>query len=215
MERAADMGKIPQLTTRENIIQVADRLFYQRGYDHTSFADIADAVGISRGNFYHHFKSKDDILTAVISRRVTETRQMLDKWEIEDTGPKEHVRSFIDILIANRADIKRYGCPVGTLTTELAKLSHPSQAEANELFTLFRMWLRHQFTLIGCGAHSDKLAMHLLARSQGIATLAAAFGDEAFIREEVEQLHGWLDAISGPRANRALNRAERTSRRKS
>jgi len=44
----------------------ADRLFYEQGFEHTSFANIADAVNISHGNVYHHFKSKDDILDAVI-----------------------------------------------------------------------------------------------------------------------------------------------------
>ena len=62
---------MPNQSTRESIVEAADRLFYQRGYDHTSFADIADDVEISRGNFYHHFKTKDDILAAVISRRPT------------------------------------------------------------------------------------------------------------------------------------------------
>ena len=48
-------------TTRDQIVEAADRLFYRQGYEHTSFADIADAVQISRGNFYYHFKSKDEI----------------------------------------------------------------------------------------------------------------------------------------------------------
>ena len=38
------------------------------------------------------------------------------------------------MLIANRADIERYGCPVGTLCTELAKLNHASHGEANKLY---------------------------------------------------------------------------------
>ncbi len=57
--------------TRERIEEKADALFYEAGFEATSFADIADAVGISRGNFYHHFKSKDDILDAVINRRLS------------------------------------------------------------------------------------------------------------------------------------------------
>ena len=39
-------------TTREQIVAAADRLFYQQGFEHTSFSHIADAVRISRGNFY-------------------------------------------------------------------------------------------------------------------------------------------------------------------
>jgi len=189
-------------TTREQIVRAADGLFYRHGYEHTSFADIAAAVAISRGNFYHHFKTKDAILDAVISVRLAQTREMLDRWELDGTTPEARIRSFIDILIANRADIKRYGCPVGTLCSELAKLGHPSRPEANRLFTLFRVWLARQLTLLGCGGDADPLAMHLLAMSQGVAGLASAFKDDAFIAAEVERIHLWLTHQLKPRRRR-------------
>ena len=190
-------------TTRDHIVEAADQLFYQRGYEHTSFSNIADVVQISRGNFYHHFKTKDEILDAVIDARLAHTRKMLEQWENDGKQPADRILSFIHILIANRAEIKRYGCPVGTLCTELAKLNHASQAEANKLFTLFRTWLRRQFTLLGHEADADALAMHLLARSQGVATLASAFHDEKFIKQEVKQMCDWLRsrAETGPRSS--------------
>src|SRR5262245_40033523 len=189
-------------TTRNHIIAAAYRLFYRRGYEHTSFSDIAAVVRISRGNFYHHFKTKDEILDAVINARLADTGKMLEQWEIEGKQPADRIRSFIHILIANRADIKRYGCPVGTLCSELAKLNHAAQGEANKLFTLFRTWLRRQFTLLGRKTDADALAMHVLARSQGVATLANAFDDEKFIRQEVKLMFDWLDShISGERGS--------------
>jgi len=189
-------------TTRDQIVEAADRLFYRHGYEHTSFSDIAGVVRISRGNFYYHFRTKDEILDAVVGARLAATRQMLERWEIEGAIPADRIRRFIDILIVNRADIKRYGCPVGTLCTELAKLNHTSRSEANELFTLFRTWLRRQFELLGRKKDADALAMHLLARSQGVATLASAFHDEKFIRLEVKQMYEWLQSQTedGPRA---------------
>jgi TetR/AcrR family transcriptional repressor of nem operon len=192
-------------TTRDQIVEAADRLFYRQGYEHTSFSDIADAVRISRGNFYYHFKTKDEILDAVIGARLANTRTMLERREIEGKDPEDRIRRFIYILIANRADIKRYGCPVGTLCGELAKLGHAAQAEANQLFTLFRAWLRRQFSLLGREADADALAMHLLARSQGVATLANAFHDEKFIRQEVKEMCDWLRACaeSAPRQPRS------------
>lgn len=54
-------------TTRHQIVEAADRLFYERGFEATSFADIAAVVGLSRGNFYYHFRTKDEILEAVIA----------------------------------------------------------------------------------------------------------------------------------------------------
>lgn len=186
-------------TTRNHIVEAADQLFYWQGFEHTSFSDIADAVQISRGNFYYHFKSKDEILDAVINARLANTQKMLEQWEIKGKNPEDRIRSFINILISNKAKIKRYGCPVGTLCSELAKLNHTAQSEANELFALFRTWLRRQFTLLGRKSDADALAMHLLARSQGVATLANAFHDEKFIKQEVQEMYDWLKSVCNTR----------------
>lgn len=142
--------------------------------------------------------------------RLAATRQMLERWENEGKEPADRIRSFIHILIANRGDIKRYGCPVGTLCGELAKLDHGARSDAVKLFTLFRSWLRRQFALLGREPDADALAMHLLARSQGVASLANAFHDEAFIRNEVQQMSDWLDLCTqgaGATKARARHRA--------
>jgi AcrR family transcriptional regulator len=53
---------------RGQILESASRLFYERGYGATSIRDIAEAVGISSSTMYHHFKNKQDVLYAVVSR---------------------------------------------------------------------------------------------------------------------------------------------------
>jgi AcrR family transcriptional regulator len=178
--------------TRQQIVDVADRLFYEHGFEASSFADIAKDVGLSRGNFYYHFKTKDEILDAVIARRVSNTRAMLDAWEQAAPSPAERIRSFVRILIANRTKIMAHGCPVGTLCNELAKLDHPAKDGAALLFTLFRDWLARQFAALGREADADALSLHILMRSQGVAALATAFRDEDFIRREVADMEAWL-----------------------
>lgn len=184
------------MTTRERIVNEADRLFYERGYEHTSFADIADAVGISRGNFYYHLKSKDEILDAVIEKRMAAISEMLLAWEDASSSPSERIKSFICIVVTNRPQIIRHGCPVGTLCSELAKLGHRAQPQSNQLFVLFRTWLCQQFAQLGHEADADSLAMHVLAFSQGVALLAHAFQDERFVEREVERMCAWLDGIA-------------------
>jgi TetR/AcrR family transcriptional repressor of nem operon len=184
------------MTTREQIVAAADDLFYQHGFEHTSFTAIASAVKISRGNFYYHFKSKDEILDAVIEARLARTRQMLEAWESQASGPEARIRRFIHVLIQNQTRIMRHGCPVGTLCMELAKLDHTAQAHANELFSLFRRWLARQFSELGRKKDADALALHLLGRSQGVATMAQTFRDESFVRREVRQMHQWLKSCS-------------------
>lgn len=178
---------------RDKIVEAADLLFYQKGYEFTSFADIASSVSISRGNFYYHFKTKDDILTAVINRRLDMTDDMLNGWDIKSQNPTERIMSFVHILISNKSKIERYGCPVGTLTTELSKLRHPALEDATRLFSLFKTWLMQQFVALGFEEQSEPMAMHILGRSQGVATLLNAFKDDDFLQNEIRQMQDWLE----------------------
>ena len=181
--------------TRQQIVAAADDLFYRQGYEHTSFADIAKVVNISRGNFYHHFKTKDDILDAVIEVRLGKTEQMLVGWEEGNAAPGKRIKCYIRILLSNWAMIKEYGCPVGTLCTELAKLDHASKGEASRVFTLFRVWLKLQFSLLGHTEDADRLAMQTLSWSQGVATLGNAFDDLEYVEGEVARMCEWVDSL--------------------
>lgn len=53
---------------RNEILDAADELFGEKGFDGTSTNDILGKVGIARGTLYHHFKSKEDIMDALIER---------------------------------------------------------------------------------------------------------------------------------------------------
>ncbi|GAP63849.1 hypothetical protein ARMA_2272 [Ardenticatena maritima] len=56
-------------TRIDAILDTAEALFMEKGYDATSMRDIAKAVGIAKGTLYHHFASKLDLLDAVVQRR--------------------------------------------------------------------------------------------------------------------------------------------------
>ena len=61
-------NKYPEVTV-EKILDVAHRLFLEKGYDNTTIQDIVDNLdGLSKGAVYHHFKSKEEIMDAVSDR---------------------------------------------------------------------------------------------------------------------------------------------------
>ncbi|WP_298816274.1 TetR/AcrR family transcriptional regulator [uncultured Roseibium sp.] len=184
------------IDTRQQIVEAADDLFYSAGFVQTSFADIAKAVNISRGNFYYHFKTKDEILDAVIDKRLADRETLLAKWDETADDPVQRIICFIRIVIVNQSKIMAYGCPVGTMTAELAKLNHPSRTRANQIMALFRNWLQRQFGGLGFGKDAELHALHVLGWSQGVASLAQAFGDEVYVRREVEQITDWLHEIA-------------------
>ena len=54
---------------RDQIIEGAERLFYEKGYEQTSVQDVLDALSLSKGGFYHYFQSKIELLEAVCRRQ--------------------------------------------------------------------------------------------------------------------------------------------------
>lgn len=65
------MRIVKEAEERKNeILDVAERLFSTKGFDHTSTGDILSEVGIARGTLYYHFQSKEEILDAVIERMI-------------------------------------------------------------------------------------------------------------------------------------------------
>lgn len=67
--------KDPEVRKNE-IIQVSEELFLTQGYEATTVEHILQRTGLSKGGFYHHFKSKDDVLMAILDRITDETIQV-------------------------------------------------------------------------------------------------------------------------------------------
>ncbi len=183
-------------TIRNKIVTTADDLFYRQGFNHTSFSDIASAVGISRGNFYYHFKTKDDILAAVIEKRKVGIKQFLNEWDETIPSAKQRLNQYVDMVVSYQDNIVKYGCPIGTVCSELNKLKNIHYNNATEMITLFRDWLIEQFVLLGHGKEKAKhYAMHMLTCTQGISVIGQAFTDPAYIRREAQSLKDWLEKI--------------------
>lgn len=181
--------------TRQDIITAAKALFYRRGYAHTSFSDIVDTTGIQRGNIYHYFKTKDEILAAVIDQRISEYQAVLNEWDQSYTDPRERLHCFVQMVAMNKGDLTRYGCPIGTLNTELGKETFELREAARALFDLFRDWLAEQFRLLGNARQARARALHLLGRTEGISIMGHVYNDPALIAAEVKVLQQWIDTL--------------------
>jgi AcrR family transcriptional regulator len=82
---------------RTEILDAAQRLFMSRGYDATTVNDLITVVGISKGAFYHHFSSKDDVLHALVWRMAEQgLAAVLPLLEREDLTPLEKLKAFFN-----------------------------------------------------------------------------------------------------------------------
>jgi len=181
--------------TRTEIVECAKRLFYEHGYGRTSFSDIVDAAGVHRGNIYHYFKTKDEILKAVIDRHFDEFRGLLQRCQALHANPKARLVEFVKMIILRKQELIQYGCPIGSLNTELGKDQPDLQQSARALFDLFRDWLAEQMDELGLAGQAESLALHLLGRAQGIAVVAHVYHDSKFLQRETDQLEAWIGQL--------------------
>ena len=95
-KKSLDEGRVP----REEILQRASLLFYERGYGATSIRDIADAVGISSSTMYHHFANKQDVLYAIVSRFMSDfVDATVPVLRDQALSPAERIRRIIRLHI--------------------------------------------------------------------------------------------------------------------
>lgn len=183
---------------RQRIVDAADQLFYARGYNQTSFSDISDQTGIPRGNFYYYFKTKEEILSAVVDARVAMAKLALDKLNKESSDPRQRLLSFANMPIENVDNIIRYGCPIGTLSSELIKEQEQEipKSRTTAVFDVFLDWCMQQFSVLGFEQHRRFYAMDLLARLQGISVMANVYGDTEFIQRASKDLQDWITKIT-------------------
>jgi TetR/AcrR family transcriptional regulator, transcriptional repressor for nem operon len=179
---------------RERIVAAADRLFYEKGFQATSFSDIAEAAGVPKGNFYYYFKSKDALLEGVIDWRRQCLKRLLDGLNREYDDPRARLMALLQGLCAGEDDIVRYGCPMGTLSAELCKSGHELKERAQALLEMIREWIAAQLHAIGRD-DAPELAREILTRSQGVTLLAHAYGDHGLLVEEMARVRQWVAAV--------------------
>ena len=96
-------------------MDIAERLFVEKGYDHTSPSDIIRNAGVAQGTFYYYFGSKDEIITAIIERYLDRYEKYVDQVAGDtsiDTARK--LLLILERLITLRQSIIRQGwfaCP--------------------------------------------------------------------------------------------------------
>lgn len=81
---------------RAQILDTAEKLFFDKGYDRTSVQDILDAMGMSKGGFYHYFDSKESVLRSVSERRV---EGRFDKLAAELYGAQKRPVDRLNLLL--------------------------------------------------------------------------------------------------------------------
>jgi len=129
--------------TREKILRTADELFYLHGYNATGLDAIIGAAGVTKGNFYYYFKSKELLAVEVIEwhfdKVQAEVRSALAGKRI---GPLERLFTVLDVILQrHKAQYEKgniCGCFFGNFTLELSTDSHLVRKKLDSVFSRYR-----------------------------------------------------------------------------
>jgi AcrR family transcriptional regulator len=184
----------PEQGKRERLVAGARQLIHEQGVEKTTIADIAQAAKVPAGNVYYYFKTKDELVEAAIDSHAVDVRGLLESLDSQRT-PRARLKALVRALTAHSELTSDYGCPLGSLCSELDKRTDGLDRRCSELLRLPVDWAEEQFRLMGRRDARD-LAVALIASYQGIAVLTNAFRDPELMNREARRLERWIDSLA-------------------
>ena len=171
---------------RGKLIQTAKKLIHRQGYHQTTLADIAENSGITVGNIYYYFKTKEQLVQAIVDERTQRFKALTKEWE-KEPNPNKRLQLFLEMpSIINKA-IAEKGCPVGSLLQELNKSGEIAPNAASATIQAHLDWVTEQFRLLG-KENPLTLAYNFISTIQGGCLLANSLNDPDILKIQIERL---------------------------
>jgi TetR/AcrR family transcriptional regulator, transcriptional repressor for nem operon len=184
----------PRPGKRERLIAAAAQLLHQQGIERTTLADMAQAADVPAGNVYYYFKTKDDVIAAVIGAHVQQIETTLALIDAQHRSPKGRLKAFVREFTGQSEIVAQHGCPLGSLCSELGKRVEQSSFADADLMRLPIEWAERQFRSLGRRDAHD-LALDLLAAYEGNALLANTLHDPSVLSSAARRLNRWIDTL--------------------
>jgi TetR/AcrR family transcriptional regulator, transcriptional repressor for nem operon len=180
---------------RERLIAGATEVLHHQGVERTTLADIAAAAHVPVGNVYYYFKTKDELVESALDGHATGLRELTARLD-ELPAPADRLKALIDGWIGQADVAARYGCPFGTLASELDKRDDGLQQHAASVVTLLIDWAAEQFRQMGHTADARDLAVSLVGAYQGMSLLANTLRDPQVMTDQGRRLGEWVDSVA-------------------
>ena len=162
---------------RDLLIDTALELFNRDGFHATGIDRILEAAGVARMTLYNHFKSKDELIVAVLRRRDEKFRNWFMRTvERLQTRPKERLLAVFDALNEWFTSKDFCGCMFINASAEYGDLANPVHRVATEHKQLIRSFLL-QIAIDAEIADAEELAGELMLLAEGAIVMAHVAGD--------------------------------------
>jgi TetR/AcrR family transcriptional repressor of nem operon len=184
------VSRIQAAENRETVINVASRLFRERGFDGIGLKDLMKGAGLTQGAFYKQFASKED-LAAQASRRALESA--FSRWSAAvAANPKDPLGAVVAFYLSTEhREEKMDGCPIVALGSDAAR-------QGSDVKALFEAGIKAHLEILGRliagtgGEEPNRKAMAILSTMVGALTLSRVVNDpdlaQAFLDAAARQV---------------------------
>src|SRR5690348_4971014 len=133
---------------RDRLVESARTLIHEQGVHRTTLADVAQRADVPLGNVYYYFKTKDELVGAVLDGYKAQADRLIESFE-RHRSPRTRLKALVQNWAEMRDAVARYGCPVGTLCAELDKIGTGADREAAAVIARVIDWAEEQFRQLG------------------------------------------------------------------
>ncbi len=191
----------PQPPTRERLVETARMLFWERGYEATSLADVVQKAGARSGSLYYFFRTKEELLLAVLDRYV----DLLWPIVIEPVFSRvqDPIERVFGILDGYRQGLVytgcTQGCPIGNLALEVCDELPRAREKIAKNFEGWRGWIRkcldEAMDRFPANLNREQLAVFVLTVMEGAVMQARAQQSLEPYDASVAQLRDYFDRL--------------------
>jgi TetR/AcrR family transcriptional regulator, transcriptional repressor for nem operon len=196
-EPVTDKGR----ATRNRVLDAAAALVFEHGVAGTTLDDVRAVANVSKGQLYHYFADKEDLVRAVIDRTI---QQVLDAQpRLIDLSSWAAIAAWFDDLVQLQVDRHAVGgCPIGSLAGELAETDEQARTELAAGFDRWEAPLREGLRQMQAGgklvrgADAARLATATLAAIQGGLVLTQTRRDPQQLRIALDAAYAYLRSFA-------------------
>jgi TetR/AcrR family transcriptional repressor of nem operon len=198
--------------TREKILNAAQGLILDRGYVGMTVDHVLDKVGITKGAFFHHFKTKDDLARALLTRYAEhderiyrETRERAEKLSDD---PLQQVLLFVGLFqeMFDALTEPYPGCLFASYVYELQQFDEDTRALIGSSFTKWRELLKEKFEAVArkypprLEVDAASLADAFTVVLEGAFITSKAVNDPKVVSEQLRHFRNYVELLFRPRA---------------
>ena len=193
----------PKAGVRLRLLDAALSLFREKGYSSTSVGELCGQAGVTKGAFFHHFKSKDALAVAAANHWSEITGAYFETAPYhKHSDPLDRVLGYLDFRKAIlKGEIAEFTCLVGTMVQEVygtnpdireaceASISgHAAKVEADIAEAMKRYRILAPVT-------AESLALHIQAVLQGAFLMAKVTGGPAIAAASIDHLRRYIELL--------------------